>query len=245
MCPRCTDATITPPPLARRRLLQLAAVTAAAAAGPASSALAATKAPPKPHNALAPDAALERLMRGNARYVAGANKRHDFRREREALSTGQNPFAAVLGCADSRVTPEFCFDTGRGDLFVCRVAGNFATDAIIASFEYAVTVLKTPLIMVLGHDSCGAVEATLKSVGDGTTLPGHLPALVAAIRPAVEGAKGDGGEALADAIRRNVLLNVEKLKAATPILKAAVDDKTIAVVGGVYKLASGRVELVG
>src|SRR5215471_6550422 len=82
------------------------------------------------------------------------------------LSTGQNPFATILSCADSRIAPELCFDTARGDLFVCRVAGNFASDEMVASLEYAVQVLKTPLIMVLGHEACGAVDATIKSVKD-------------------------------------------------------------------------------
>jgi carbonic anhydrase len=80
-----------------------------------------------------PDAALARLMKGNVRYVKGYSRNHDFAHEREALSAGQNPFAAVLGCADSRIAPEYCFDTARGDLFVCRVAGNFASDEMIAS----------------------------------------------------------------------------------------------------------------
>jgi len=160
------------------------------------------------------------------------------------LSTGQNPFAGVLSCADSRISPEYCFDTARGDVFVCRVAGNFASDDIVASFEYAVEVLKTPLILVLGHDACGAVDATIKSVKDGITLPGHLPALVAAITPAVSAVQGESGDMLANATRRNVILNVEKLKAAAPILGAAVDDKKIRVVGGIYRLATGRVELV-
>jgi carbonic anhydrase len=97
-----------------------------------------------------------------------------------------------------------------GDLFVCRVAGNFASDEMVASLEYAVQVLKTPLIMVLGHEACGAVDATIKSVKDGTTLPGHLPSLVAALKPAVD--QGQVGDILANAIRRNVMLNVDKLK---------------------------------
>jgi carbonic anhydrase len=176
--------------------------------------------------------------------VEGVTKRHDFTHEREPLSTGQNPFAGVLSCADSRISPEYCFDTARGDVFVCRVAGNFASEDIIASFEYAVAVLNTPLIMVLGHDACGAVDATIKSVKDGTTLPGHLPSLVAALRPAVDAVKDESGDVLVNAIRRNVSLNVEKLKAATPILNAAVNEKKIQVVGGVYKLASGHVELL-
>ena len=244
MCERCLDAAAGRGPVARRSILKLAALAAAglALAPPAFAAKA--KAPPKPENVLSPDAALQRLMRGNNRYVEGVSKRHDFKHEREPLSTGQNPFAGVLSCADSRIAPEYCFDVARGDVFVCRVAGNFANDDIVASFEYAVAVLNTPLIMVLGHDGCGAVDATIKSVKDGTTLPGHLPALVAAIKPAVEAVKDQSGDMLANAIRRNVALNVEKLKAAGPILKAAVDDRKIRVVGGIYKLASGSVELV-
>jgi carbonic anhydrase len=245
MCKRCADSAAIRPLVARRHILKLAAFTAAGLALAPRPVLAAkVKAPPKPQNVLSPDAALKRLMRGNDRYVEGVSKRHDFKHEREPLRTGQNPFAGVLSCADSRIAPEYCFDTARGDVFVCRVAGNFASDDIIASFEYAVAVLNTPLIMVLGHEACGAVDATIKSVKDGTTLPGHLPALVAAIKPAVEAVKDESGDVLVNAIRRNVLLNIEKLKTATPILKAAVDDKKIRVVGGIYKLASGRVELV-
>jgi carbonic anhydrase len=183
-------------------------------------------------------------MKGNARYVEGVSRRHDFKHEREPLSRGQNPFAAVLSCADSRIASEYCFDTARGDLFVCRVAGNFASDDIVASFEYAVEVLNTPLILVLGHDACGAVDATIKSVKDGTTLPGRLPALVAAIRSAAEAAQADSGDMLANAIRRNVVRNVEKLKQAAPILSAAADAKNIRVAGGVYALSTGRVSLV-
>ena len=243
MCERCVDAAITQKRLGRRSILKLAAAAAGFAIAPRAFA-ANDKTPPKPENVLSPDAALDRLMQGNSRYVEGLSRRHDFIHEREALSSGQNPFAAVLSCADSRIAPEYCFDTARGDLFVCRVAGNFASDEMVASLEYAVQVLNTPLIMVLGHDSCGAVDATIKSVKDGTTLPGHLPALVAAIRPAVEAVQGQGGDMLANAIRRNVVLNVEKLKSAAPILKSFVDDKKIKIVGGVYALKSGRVEPV-
>jgi carbonic anhydrase len=244
MCERRENAAADHRLVARRGVLKLAAFAAAGLAVAPPVLAANAKAPPKPQNVLSPDAALKRLMQGNARYVEGVSKRHDFTHERETLSTGQNPFAGVLSCADSRISPEYCFDTARGDVFVCRVAGNFASDDIVASFEYAVAVLNTPLIMVLGHDACGAVDATIKSVKDGTTLPGHLPTLVAALRPAVEAVKDESGDVLVNAIRHNVLLNVEKLKAATPILSAAVDEKKLQVVGGVYKLASGHVELV-
>lgn len=245
MCENCGKLEAAPSALARRSVLRLAASAAAGLAFARPALAKGTRAPPKPQNVLSPDAALDRLIRGNARYVEGVSKRHDFAHEREALAGGQNPFAGVLSCADSRISPEYCFDTARGDLFVCRVAGNFASDDIVASFEYAVEVLKTPLVMVLGHDACGAVDAAIKSIKDGATLPGHLPVLVTAIGPAVAAVQSEGGDMLANAIRRNVLLNVEKLKAAAPILKAAVDEKKIAIVGGIYRLAAGRVELVG
>jgi carbonic anhydrase len=228
----------------RRTVLKLA-VAAAAGFLPLPHALAQiAKAPPKPANVLFPDAALQRLMQGNARYVDGVSKRHDFSHEREPLRAGQNPFAGILSCADSRIAPEYCFDTARGDIFVCRVAGNFASAEIVASFEYAVQVLKTPLVLVLGHDACGAVDATIKSIKDGTALPGHLPTLVAAISPAVKAVQGEPGDMLENAIRRNVMLNVEKLRAAGPILNALVEDQKLRVVGGIYKLASGKVELL-
>ena len=203
-----------------------------------------TKPPPKPQNVLSPDAALQRLLAGNARYVKGASRLHDFKRGREALVGGQNPFAAVLGCADSRIAPEYAFDSGRGDLFVCRVTGNFANTDVIASFEYAVAILGAPLIMVLGHDSCGAIDATLKALKDNATLPGHLPSLVTALTSAAKVGAGQPGDPLANAIHQNVVDTVAALKAATPILDAAIAQKKLKVVGGIYRLASGRVDMV-
>src|SRR5262245_4919224 len=138
MCERCAAAVL---PVTRRGILGLAATTAAGFVVAPRALAAPAAAPPKPENVLSPEAALERLMKGNARYVDGVSRRHDFKHEREALSQGQNPFAAILSCADSRIAPELCFDTSRGDVFVCRVAGNFASDDIVASFEYAVQVL--------------------------------------------------------------------------------------------------------
>ena len=202
------------------------------------------KKPPKPQNVLSPDAALEGLKRGNARYVEGVSLRHDFRHEREALAKGQNPFAAILSCADSRIAPEYAFDSGRGDLFVCRVAGNFANEESIASLEYAVAVLSVPLILVLGHDSCGAVDAAIKSLKDNTTLPGHMPSLVTGIAPAVKAVSQQGGDTLGNAIRQNVIDNVAKLASATPILSVAVEQKKLKVVGGIYRLKDGKVDMV-
>jgi len=239
-----SHAPITRPKVGRRPLLKLAA-TAATALVFVPGALAQNgKPPPKPENVLSPDAALERLMNGNARYVQGVSKRHDFTNEREPLRTGQNPFAAVLSCADSRIAPEYCFDTARGDVFVCRIAGNFASDEIVASLEYAVQILNTPLIMVLGHDACGAIDATAKSMKDGSTLPGHLPALVSALSPAVKAVQNDPGDLVDNAIRHNVMMNVQKLKTAGSFLSTSVDNKKLLVVGGIYKLASGKVEVL-
>lgn len=202
------------------------------------------KKPPKPENVIAPDAALTRLQQGNERYVEGITRRHDFRHEREALVSGQNPYAAVLGCADSRIAPEYAFDSSRGDLFVCRVAGNFANEDGIASLEYAVAVLAAPLILVLGHDRCGAVDAAIKSLKDNSTLPGHMPSLVAAIAPSVNTAARQAGDQLANAIRQNVVDNVAKLRSATPILSAAVESGKLRIAGGIYRLRDGKVDLV-
>lgn len=203
-----------------------------------------TKPPPKPGNVLSPDASLKRLMEGNQRYVGGLALRHDFKHEREALAGGQNPYAAILSCADSRIAPEYAFDSGRGDLFVCRVAGNFATEETVASLEYAVAILAAPLILVLGHDACGAVDATIKSLNDGKPLPGHMPSLVSGLAPSVKAVAGQAGNALDNAIRQNVVDNVAKLKAATPILSAAVEQNKIRVVGGIYRLKDGKVDMV-
>jgi carbonic anhydrase len=202
------------------------------------------KSPPKPENVLSPEASLKRLLKGNERYVEGEMRRHDFKREREPLVGGQNPYAAVLSCADSRIAPEYAFDSGRGDLFVCRVAGNFAGDETIASMEYTVALLGTPLLLVLGHDNCGAVGATIKSLKDDKPLPGHMPSLATAIAPAVKAVLPKGEDTLENAILQNVIDNVAKLKSATPILSAAVEQNKLKVVGGIYRLKTGKVEMV-
>jgi len=210
----------------------------------ASLALPAVAQTPKPGNALTPDAALNELMQGNQRYVKGLTRRHDFRSERAALASGQNPYVGILGCADSRVGPEFAFDSVRGDLFVVRIAGNFVNDDNLASLEYGVAVLNTPLVMVLGHSSCGAVISAIKSIDSNTTLPGHLPSLVSALAPAVKAARGQPGDLVTNATKANVKMTVERLKTATPILSKAVEDKKLMVVGGYYDLATGIVALV-
>jgi carbonic anhydrase len=240
MCETCHQNALQ---FSRRGLLLGAASTAGLLLSNAAGAKQ-IKTPPKPQNVLSPDASLERLLKGNARYVEGVSARHDFKHEREALAGGQNPYAAILSCADSRIAPEYAFDSGRGDLFVCRVAGNFANAETIASLEYAVAVLQVPLILVLGHDSCGAVEAAIKSLKDNTTLPGQMPSLVAGVAPAVKAVSGQGGDTLGLAIRQNVVDTVAKLSSATPILSAAVELRKLKVVGGVYGLRDGKVKMV-
>jgi carbonic anhydrase len=255
MCEICGQDLHRPPAPSRRAIILAAAAIGLTFAGVAEARekerekdkeeeKEKKKKPPKPQNVLSPDAALEGLKRGNARYVEGVSLRHDFKHEREALAKGQNPFAAILSCADSRIAPEYAFDSGRGDLFVCRVAGNFANDESVASLEYAVAVLGVPLILVLGHDSCGAVDAAIKSLKDNTTLPGHMPSLVAGVAPAVKAVLQQAGDTLGNAIRQNVIDNVGKLASATPILSAAVEQKKLKVVGGIYRLKDGTVDMV-
>ena len=242
MCEMCRKDSYHSFAPTRRNLLLGAAATGLFWANAADAKEA--KAPPKPENVISPDTSLKRLMEGNHRYVEGIARRHDFKHEREALAGGQNPYAAILSCADSRIAPEYAFDSGRGDLFVCRVAGNFATEETVASLEYAVAVLAAPLILVLGHDACGAVDATIKSLKDDKPLPGHMPSLVTGLAPSVKAVTGQAGNVLDNAIRQNVQDNVAKLKAATPILSAAVEQNKLRVVGGIYRLKDGKVDMV-
>lgn len=195
-------------------------------------------------NAMSGDEALSHLMLGNARYVSGELNPRDFSATRAALAKDQKPIAAILCCADSRVAPELLFDKGRGRLFVVRIAGNFLEAGGLASFEYAVQFLGAPLIMVLGHSSCGAIDATVKVVEDNAQLPGHLPEMVDAIKPAVHAAKNEPGNLLVNSIKANVALNVNRIKSAGPIVSDFVSQGKVRVVGGVYDLASGRVELI-
>ena len=244
MCTTCEMKTArTGRSFSRRAFLGCSAAAALRVSGQDASAKQSAR-PPKPQNAVSPDGALELLRKGNARYVEGLSQRHDFKHERDSLVSGQNPYAGILSCADSRVAPEYAFDSGRGDLFVCRVAGNFANADIVASFEYAVANLGTPLIVVLGHDACGAVSATLQSLKDGGTLPGHLPSLVSNLAAAAQAGSAQPGDPLGNAIRQNVVDTVAKLASATPILSAAVEHHRVRIVGGIYRLASGLVEMV-
>ena len=198
-----------------------------------------------PQNAIPPADALKQIMAGNARYVANKPEVKDYSAGRAARATAQYPVAAILSCADSRVSPELIFDQGPGDLFVVRVAGNYVNVDNLASLEYAVEVLGAPLVMVMGHTNCGAVNAVVKNAHKSGPLPGHIFMLVDAIQPAVEKALAQGGaHELDNAIEQNVQYNVERLKRAQPILAPKVKDGKVQVVGAVYQLATGQVKML-
>jgi carbonic anhydrase len=198
-----------------------------------------------PQNAIAPGDALKRIMAGNGRYAANQPTMKDFSAGRAARASAQYPVAAILSCADSRVSPELIFDQGPGDLFVCRVAGNYVTADNLASLEYGVVVLGAPLIMVLGHTNCGAIDAVVKNMKKSTPLPGHINMLVDALKPGVSGAIAAGGDhALDHAIEANVRYNVERLKGSQPVLTERVTGKKLEIVGGVYQLATGQVKML-
>lgn len=198
-----------------------------------------------PQNAISPQTALDRLMAGNARYAA--NKLHvkDFAAGRAARAKTQHPIASILCCADSRVAPELMFDQVPGDLFVVRVAGNYLNPDALASLEYGVAVLGTPLVMVLGHSNCGAVKATIEELQSPKPLPGHIWDITDAVRPGIANVvKAGGNDLLERAIDANVDYNVSRVASAQPIIAEAVKSGRVRVVGAEYELATGKVRLL-
>jgi carbonic anhydrase len=188
---------------------------------------------------LTADQALSELKAGNQHHQLHkySHPHETVARQRELVS-GQHPHSMILACADSRVPPEVVFDQGLGDLFTVRVAGNVVDDAVVASFEYAVEHLHTHLLVVMGHQSCGAVTAAA-ATGE---VPGHLPSLVAMIKPAVDKARGMTGDLIDNAVRLNVDNAVNQLRASGPILKEAIEKGELKVVGAVCSLESGAVQ---
>jgi carbonic anhydrase len=185
-----------------------------------------------------PDAALRAMLDGNQRFVGGRLHSHaeDLSILKAKTAEKQEPFAAVLSCADSRVPVELIFDQSIGHLFVARVAGNVASPEIIASLEYGVAVLGTKVLMVLGHSNCGAVKATIA----GKAVPGQISALYAPIRPAVDAA-GPDLDAVIDA---NAKLQATLLSKASPLIAGAIKEGTLKVVAARYDIAKGTVSLL-
>lgn len=180
---------------------------------------------------------LDRLKAGNERFVADKldGKLQDSSR-RDSLTSGQSPYAIILSCADSRVVPELAFDTGLGEIFVVRVAGNVANSSSIASIEYAVAHLGTPVIVVLGHQSCGAVTAAIAGGDNGYNL-NHLLSHVA---PAIAASPEDAS--VNDVVRTNASMNAQELQTRSGIIRGAVESGKLKIVSAYYHLDSGKVE---
>jgi carbonic anhydrase len=235
--------------ISRREFVERAGLSAAAGVF-AANLVAGGQSPANAQEAAVPTAmeSLRMLQDGNERFAVGkpSSPRRapaDFQR----LAEGQSPFAVIVSCADSRVAPEILFDVGKGDIFVVRVAGNVidgAGAAVKGSIEYAIAELNVPLIMVLGHTNCGAVKAAMKHLDAKDSLPGAINGLVELIKPAVTTSKSESGDPLENAIRRNVVQGVERLKGLGPIIAPRVAEGKVNVVGGVYDLRSGKVTLL-
>lgn len=186
---------------------------------------------------------LEDLMAGNARFAAGKPVGQMATARRAELAARQAPFATILSCSDSRVPVETVFDHGPGDIFVIRVAGNFVNDDGLASIEFAVDLLKSPLIMVLGHSGCGAISAAIEA-RNGATFAGQIGRLADAVAPAVEATHDAGSGWHAAAVAQNVRDAVRALTERSSILTDAVRDGNLLIVGAVYDLHTGKVELL-
>lgn len=236
MCQDCNDRAIN------RRSLIAGGLALSVAVPLAAPALAQYADAPAPVN---PEEALQRLVEGNARYVANAPINTDYSVDRASRSAGQSPFAAIISCADSRVAPELIFDQGPGELFVIRVAGNFLNEDGIATLEFGVAVLGIKTVLVLGHNACGAVNATISSIKDRVLPPGHLPSLVNAIRPAVYDVLPENpADLLAAATARNAVLTAEKSLSEGPILSAAAAEGRLTAKAAIYDIATGKVEFL-
>ncbi len=188
-----------------------------------------------------PDQLWTGLLEGNRRFVSNqAVHPHQDAATRAALAASQKPNVVVLACADSRVAPEVVFDQGLGVLFVVRVAGNIPDDHILGSIEYAVEHLGSRLIVVLGHERCGAVSAAVK----GGHVEGHVASLLEALAPAVASTKEMRGDQVENAMRANVIRSADQIRTAPPLLRRWVAEGKIKVLGARYDLGSGTVERI-
>ncbi|MFG2987941.1 carbonic anhydrase [Streptomyces sp. NPDC048257] len=230
------------PPARRAVLAGSLAAGAAALSGcsTASTPKAATTAPqPRPDT---PEAAFSRLMEGNARWVNGDLEHPDRDPERrELVAAAQNPYGVVLTCIDSRVAPELVFDTGLGDLYVLRTGGQAIGPVVTGSVEYGPMTGGTPLIVVLGHRRCGAIEAAYKSLKDGAPLPGNLQAIVEAVEPAYRlTVENPGADPVNTMIHHQIRVTADDLRANAD-LAPLVKRGALAVVGAYYSLDTGKV----
>ncbi|WP_237203883.1 carbonic anhydrase [Rothia endophytica] len=192
-----------------------------------------------------PQQAWERLVEGNERFVANTSShpRQDAARRAE-LVRGQHPFAAILGCGDSRLAAEIIFDLGLGDAFVVRTAGQVLDDAVLGSLEYSAAELNTPLIMVLGHDSCGAVTATRNSLISGAMPPGFIRNLVEGILPSVISPDLPDDATINEMVIEHTRQTAARIAEQSAIIREAIEAGTVAVIGVFYHLADGKAELV-
>ncbi|MFI5925519.1 carbonic anhydrase [Micromonospora sp. NPDC051543] len=234
-------------PLSRRSLLAAGGATAvalgAAVTGPSGASAAAAS--PADDTVATPAEALRRLLAGNHRFTSGHGRHpHQGIDDLHRLAAGQHPFAITVGCADSRVAPEVLFDQGLGDLFDNRVAGNIVDDLLLGSVEFAVEEFGSLLIVVLGHERCGAITATIDAIHTGGTAPGHIGTIVDSLRPVVEPVLSQPGDPVENAVRANIAAQVRALSARSPIIAEKVRQGALRVVGARYDLDNGRVSLV-
>ena len=192
--------------------------------------------------ATTPDTAMARLLRGNARYVAGESlNEHQAPSRRAELTGQQNPFAQVFGCSDSRVPAEVVFDQGLGELFVIRNAGQIVDPSVLGSIEFGIEALNIPLTLVLGHTSCGAVGATIQAVDSHSTPSGYLRDVVERIAPAVFEARRDPEAAYEDIVIENVRQTVTAIREKSAAVDRAINEGRTAIVGALYNLEEGTV----
>ena len=190
---------------------------------------------------VASDTPLQKLMEGNKRFVEQKREYPDQSAARlKEIASGQHPFATILGCADSRVPAEIIFDQGMGDLFVVRVAGNVVNPEVIGSLEYATSVVGTQLLMIIGHERCGAVTEAVK----GDILPGNIASFVNDIKQAVERVRNQPGDFIDNAVIANVQLQIELLKKRSKIITQLIKEGKLKVVGARYDLDTGEVKII-
>ncbi|MEH2167358.1 MAG: carbonic anhydrase [Nostoc sp.] len=227
--------------LSRRSLFKFGAGaigTGVLTAGLGSNLLAAEKKPVEED--ITPDKALQELLDGNERFAKRKRRNPDQSYSRLVeVAKGQKPFASILGCADSRVPSEIVFDQGLGDLFVCRIAGNIATTQQIGSLEFGSLILGSKVIMVVGHERCGAVQAAIK----GDPVPGQIGSLLEAIKPSVESSKDKSGDKVENACKANILAQIKKLQSSS-VLSELIKAEKLKIVGGYYDLDTGEISIV-